>query len=91
MTDTAPEAASAPDSAGAPAKPPQTASNALQAVETAVEAAEQAEVARAAKLEAAVQTWVSTHLANSPVSRLTEAWNHMVSVLPHLTAALKDL
>lgn len=91
MTDIAPEAASAPDSTLSPSKPPKGQSTALQAVETAVEAAEQAEVERAAKLEAAVQAWVSTHLANSPVSRLTEAWNHMVSVLPHLTAALKEL
>ena len=84
MTDIAPEAVSAPAQ-------PFASSNPLAAVEHALQAAEQAATCRGARIESAISAWLSTHLSNSPVSRSTEAWNHLVSVLPALTAQLKDL
>ena len=39
----------------------------------------------------AVNAWVCEHIHNSPVSRATEAMNHLVKVLPHLLTALKGV
>ncbi len=57
----------------------------------AVVASAETKAARAAAIDAAIAAWVAGDLANSPVSQSTAAWNHMVSALPHLTAALKEL
>jgi hypothetical protein len=41
-------------------------------------------------VEAVVRAWVSIDLANSPVSRATDAWNHLQAALPRLIAMLKE-
>lgn len=35
-----------------------------------------------------VQTWLAQHARNSPLSRDTEVWNHLVRTLPHLTTLI---
>jgi hypothetical protein len=42
-------------------------------------------------VEAIVRAWVATELANSPVSRATDAWNTVQAALPHLIASLKEI
>lgn len=42
------------------------------------------------KHDAAISAWVSQHIYDSPVSRNTEAFNHLVSVLPHLKSKLAE-
>ncbi len=42
-------------------------------------------------IERVVRAWAATALANSPVSRATEAWNHLQQALPILIAQLKEL
>ncbi len=37
---------------------------------------------------AAIDAWFADHIHNSPVSRATDAFNHLLSVLPHLKAKL---
>jgi len=37
---------------------------------------------------ALVQRWVDEHLANSPIARSVEAWNHLTARLPALVDAL---
>ena len=49
---------------------------------------EAAAKAEARRVEAAISAWLAEHIHNSPVSRATEAINHLVSVLPHLVTAL---
>ena len=34
--------------------------------------------------DAALGTWIRDHVRNSPISGATEAWNHLMGVLPHL-------
>jgi hypothetical protein len=36
-----------------------------------------------------VRSWFATHLCNSPLSRATEAFNHVQAVLPALIEALE--
>lgn len=53
--------------------------------------AEEAEAAPAAapsQLEAAIDAWVVEHIHNSPVARATEAYNHLISVIPDLKKRL---
>ena len=33
---------------------------------------------------AAVGWWIDAHVRNSPIAGATEAWNHLMSALPHL-------
>lgn len=40
--------------------------------------------------DAAARTWVDSHVRNSPVSGATEAWNHLLGVLPRLRDYLND-
>lgn len=42
----------------------------------------------AATVDAVVQSWVIRHIYSSPVSRNTEAYNHLAAVLPHLCSDL---
>jgi hypothetical protein len=50
------------------------------------------EPSRLARLEHAVAEWFGAHIHNSPVSRATEAFNHLAQALPRLIAALaKDI
>jgi hypothetical protein len=77
-----------------------TAQDALAAAKTALDAAE-AQVASAVAAEAQedpgapdyqaiVQDWFNTYVANSPVSRATEAINHMTTTaVPALLVALQ--
>lgn len=39
--------------------------------------------------EAAVGSWVRDHVRNSPIASATEAWNHLMGILPHLKARLE--
>lgn len=41
------------------------------------------------KVELAISAWMNGFILNSPVSRSTDAYNHLVSVLPHLAASLE--
>lgn len=43
------------------------------------------------RFEATVRAWVAGHLANSPLSRVTDAWNHLQASLPALIAKLKEV
>lgn len=43
----------------------------------------------AAAWETATTSWINDHVRNSPVSGFTEAWNHLMSALPHLRSALE--
>lgn len=40
-------------------------------------------------VEAAVNGWIYEHIANSPVSQHTPAWNYLISKLGALVAAIK--
>ena len=44
----------------------------------------------AKRVEAAVTQWVRTHLHNSPVSRNTEAMNHITASTPALVNAVTE-
>lgn len=89
MTEIAPEPAHAapvePLAPEAPAIAPETAPSAevTPVAEPVVEATD--------PIEAAVAEWVGRHLANSPASRITDAWNHIQASLPALVAKLKEL
>jgi hypothetical protein len=37
----------------------------------------------------ALGSWIDAHVRNSPVASATEAWNHLMSVLPNLRARLE--
>jgi len=39
-----------------------------------------------AKIEAAIDGWFNTHIADSPVARAVDAYNHLRSALTHLRA-----
>jgi hypothetical protein len=41
------------------------------------------------KVDLAIKAWLDEHILNSPVSRSTDAYNHLVSVLPQLAASLE--
>jgi hypothetical protein len=38
----------------------------------------------------ALDAWLSDHVANSPITRSTEAFNHLVAALPALRQALME-
>ncbi|MDE2467769.1 MAG: hypothetical protein KGL35_03265, partial [Bradyrhizobium sp.] len=38
--------------------------------------------------DAATSEWLATAISSSPISRTTEAWNHLVSALPALRSAV---
>lgn len=40
--------------------------------------------------DSAARTWIDGHVRNSPVSGATEAWNHLLGVLPRLRDYLND-
>jgi hypothetical protein len=42
----------------------------------------------AARIEHAIATWLAEHIHNSPVSRATEAFHHLLAALEHLKARL---
>ena len=44
----------------------------------------------AVKVDELVDKWVFDNINNSPISRFTEAWNHLHTVLPKLKAAIKE-
>lgn len=46
------------------------------------------EKARRVKADLCVQTWLSQYARNSPLSRDTEVWNHLVGKLPHLVTLI---
>jgi hypothetical protein len=50
-----------------------------------------AETANAAKIETAIERWFNTHIADSPVARAVDAYNHLRSVLGRLSADLADI
>ncbi len=41
------------------------------------------------RTDQAISGWFAEHINNSPVSRSTEAFNHLLSVLAHLKAELE--
>ena len=45
-----------------------------------------AETAHAAKIETAIERWFNSHIADSPVARAVDAYNHLRSVLGHLSS-----
>lgn len=45
-------------------------------------------VSAADRIDEIIRDWVADHIFDTPVSRNTEAYNHLVSVLPHLKAKL---
>lgn len=45
--------------------------------------------AKAVKAAQIVDSWVSSELRNSPLSRVTTAWNHLVEKIPALVAAIQ--
>lgn len=71
----------------APAAAPEPVAEAV--MESAEDAAREM-VHGAEAVEAKVQAWVSRHLHDSPLSRATDAWNHLMQALPHLVTALKE-
>lgn len=42
----------------------------------------------AERVEKIISTWLAAHIHNSPVSRVPEAFNHLLLVLEHLKAEL---
>ena len=36
------------------------------------------------RIDAAIQVWIQSHLANSPVSRSTDVWNHVTGCVTQL-------
>jgi 3-oxoacyl-ACP reductase-like protein len=77
-----------------PAAPP-AAAPAPTAVEAAPARAAAAPVAKPgpilakeAAIEACLKDWLKAHVHNSPLSRASDAYNHLTSVLPHLVAKL---
>jgi hypothetical protein len=63
----------------------------LEAVETKVEqeaAVANDTVRRHATVDQQIALWLAS-IRNSPVSRSTEAWNHIITRLPDLAAAIK--
>ena len=40
-------------------------------------------------VQTTINQWLDDFIRNSPVSRATEAWNHLINALPALAAALK--
>ena len=46
------------------------------------------ELSRLTKIQLIIAGWVNDSLYNSPLSRSTEAWNHLSSQLPSLASAL---
>jgi hypothetical protein len=50
-----------------------------------------AETAHATKIETAIEHWFNTHIADSPVARAVDAYNHLRSVLGHLSADIADI
>ena len=77
------------DDASAPV--PAAAPDPLHAAEAALQEAEAESCSRGARIDAAVTAWLDQQLRNSPVSRSTEAWNHLTAALPALVAALKEI
>ena len=79
MADEPETDASAPNAPVVADAPPEPIAEAAQAVEEVPD-----------RIDTAIRAWVSEHIHNSPVSRDTDAFNHLVSVLPHLAAKLKE-
>ena len=50
-----------------------------------------AEITHAAKIEAAIDNWFNTHIADSPVARAVDAYNHLRSVLGHLSSDIANI
>lgn len=46
------------------------------------------ETSKADRIAAVVQAWVSAHIHNSPISRQTDAMNHLTAALPDLVSRL---
>ena len=44
--------------------------------------------AKAARADAIVEAWLNDHIRNSPCSRDTPTWNHLLGVLPALKASI---
>jgi hypothetical protein len=45
----------------------------------------------AGPIRTAIDGWFNIHIANSPVARSVDAYNHVRAVLPHLEASLVSL
>ena len=64
----------------------------LAAAEAALQQAETAAHTRtataAARVSAAVDRWLASHIAGGPVARTVECWNHLAAALPALKAEL---
>jgi hypothetical protein len=43
---------------------------------------------QAAKIDQIISDWTTGHIFNSPLSRNSEAYNHLLTALPHLKSAL---
>lgn len=61
----------------------------VQAAEAHAAAMSEAPPTELSRVEAAVATWFSSHIASSPVSRNVEAINHLTAKLPLLIAAIE--
>lgn len=82
------------DSALEPLESPVEASPAgagVALVPVPLEASSDSTAARAAAVDKAVREWVRDRLSSSPVSRHTDAWNHLLRELPALCTRLMEV